>query len=68
MIKIDFRFRDRIDKRKKKMDWMSKNVTIIKVESIIGSFGLNIVRFKPDTLEKMLSEKLVRYNCYFGVL
>lgn len=53
---------------KKKMDWMSKNVTIIKVESIIGSFGLNIVRFKPDTLEKMLSEKLVRYNCYFGVL
>lgn len=68
MIKIDFRFRDRIDKRKKKMDWMSKNVTIIKVESIIGSFGLNIVRFKPDTLEKMLSEKLVRYNCFFGVL
>lgn len=68
MIKIDFRFRDRIDKRKKKMDWMSKNVTVIKVQSIIGSFGLNIVRFKPDTLEKMLSEKLVRYNCYFGVL
>lgn len=53
---------------KKKMDWMSKNVTVIKVQSIIGSFGLNIVRFKPDTLEKMLSEKLVRYNCYFGVL
>lgn len=55
-------------REKKKMDWMSKNVTIIKVESIIGSFGLNIVRFKPDTLEKMLSEKLVRYNCFFGVL
>lgn len=53
---------------KKKMDWMSKNVTVIKVQSIIGSFGLNIVRFKPDTLEKMLSEKLVRYNCFFGVL
>lgn len=68
MIKIDFRFGDGIDRRKKKMDWMSENVTVIKVQSIIGSFGLNIVRFKPDTLEKMLSEKLVRYNCYFGVL
>lgn len=50
------------------MDWMSKNVTVIKIESIIGSFGLKIVRFKPDTLEKVLSEKLVRYNCFFGVL
>lgn len=67
MIKIDFRFGDEIDRRKK-MDWMSKNVTVIKIESIIGSFGLKIVRFKPDTLEKVLSEKLVRYNCFFGVL
>lgn len=67
MIKIDFRFGDEIDRRKK-MDCMSKNVTVIKIESIIGSFGLKIVRFKPDTLEKVLSEKLVRYNCFFGVL
>lgn len=67
MIKIDFRFGDEIDRRKK-MDWMSKNVMVIKIESIIGSFGLKIVRFKPDTLEKVLSEKLVRYNCFFGVL
>lgn len=67
MIKIDFRFGDEIDRRKK-MDWMSKNVTVIKIESIIGSFGLKIVQFKPDTLEKVLSEKLVRYNCFFGVL
>lgn len=50
------------------MDCMSKNVTVIKIESIIGSFGLKIVRFKPDTLEKVLSEKLVRCNCFFGVL
>lgn len=48
------------------MDWMSKNVTVIKIESIIGSFGLKIVQFKPDTLEKVLSAKLVRYKCFLA--